>query len=316
MLFEEKVVKKFKVVFHQKMLFDTPGLNIPSTSVPVAAPNAFEKRRNAASKSKSKSKSTEAPINLEKLMKTMRKDSGWGKELGEGGKSGIEQTEKDEATRLRRAEARRLRTHNKKVKGESTADKGASTAEKGETGKIVTEKVKHRFDPAVNSVKHKKEKKLSKAAAAALAAEEASGFSPASSSNFIEIPNHSSTVDTTPSSPPPTKSTKSFVAPNHSPVASTSSAPPQTAMQISLRAKLAGGRFRMLNETLYTSTGEEAAETMKEEGAFDDVSLTFLPHFFETDEFDVVPRWIPITISSLASSSSRSTHDRFRKITR
>ncbi|KAM0753150.1 hypothetical protein T439DRAFT_286425, partial [Meredithblackwellia eburnea MCA 4105] len=45
-----------------------------------------------------------------------------------------------------------------------------------------------------------------------------------------------------------------------------------TAMQKALRAKLAGGKFRMLNEALYTTTGEEAWKLMKEDGAFDDVT--------------------------------------------
>ncbi|KAK4054389.1 25S rRNA (adenine645-N1)-methyltransferase [Microbotryomycetes sp. JL201] len=52
-------------------------------------------------------------------------------------------------------------------------------------------------------------------------------------------------------------------------------AAPQTALQTSLRAKLAGGKFRLLNEKLYTTSGAEAAEYMKLDGAFDDYHAGF-----------------------------------------
>ncbi|KAM0791465.1 hypothetical protein ACM66B_005918 [Microbotryomycetes sp. NB124-2] len=52
-------------------------------------------------------------------------------------------------------------------------------------------------------------------------------------------------------------------------------ATPQTAFQASLRAKLAGGKFRMLNEKLYTTSGREAADYMKQDGAFDDYHAGF-----------------------------------------
>ncbi|KAK4056769.1 25S rRNA (adenine645-N1)-methyltransferase [Microbotryomycetes sp. JL221] len=53
------------------------------------------------------------------------------------------------------------------------------------------------------------------------------------------------------------------------------SAPAQTSLQASLRAKLAGGKFRLLNEKLYTTTGSEAAEYMKLDGAFDEYHSGF-----------------------------------------
>ena len=56
------------------------------------------------------------------------------------------------------------------------------------------------------------------------------------------------------------------------------------SVQDKLRAQLAGGKFRMLNEQLYTTSGDDAHRLMKEDGAFDDVSFFFplvpFPSFF------------------------------------
>lgn len=49
------------------------------------------------------------------------------------------------------------------------------------------------------------------------------------------------------------------------------------SVQDKLRAQLAGGKFRMLNEQLYTTSGDDAHRLMKEDGAFDDVSFFFFP---------------------------------------
>ena len=261
------------------LLFDTPGLNIPS--VPIATPSEtpFAKRKRLAKPPSSEKKQGDVSINLDKLMKRMRKDDGWGKELGSGGKTGIEASEKDEATRLRREGKKKAKAAEKASatqNGLKGKGKESERVEGGQVGgKVPTPKIKaQRFDPAVNSKKHKKDKKATKAEAVAAAAVEAAAWSPASSSNFISV--KSSYVGNAPEEiPEPRKAAKAFSAPNHEATdggASTSA--PQTAMQIALRAKLAGGRFRMLNETLYTSTGEEAGETMREEGAFDEVRST------------------------------------------
>ncbi|GAA5955454.1 hypothetical protein JCM21900_002053 [Sporobolomyces salmonicolor] len=77
-----------------------------------------------------------------------------------------------------------------------------------------------------------------------------------------------------PSSPAPPSAPFRHSAPNVA--ASTApAAQPQTAMQAQLRAKLAGGKFRMLNETLYTTTGADAWKLMKEDGAFDEYHIGF-----------------------------------------
>ncbi|GAA6028438.1 hypothetical protein JCM8097_007029 [Rhodosporidiobolus ruineniae] len=47
------------------------------------------------------------------------------------------------------------------------------------------------------------------------------------------------------------------------------------SVQDKLRAQLAGGKFRMLNEQLYTTSGGEAYRLMKDEGAFDDYHIGF-----------------------------------------
>ncbi|GAA5862651.1 hypothetical protein JCM8547_003500 [Rhodosporidiobolus lusitaniae] len=47
------------------------------------------------------------------------------------------------------------------------------------------------------------------------------------------------------------------------------------SVQDKLRAQLAGGKFRMLNETLYTTRGDEAYKLMKDDGAFDDYHIGF-----------------------------------------
>lgn len=61
-------------------------------------------------------------------------------------------------------------------------------------------------------------------------------------------------------------------APSQTVVGSTSTASTKKgSVQDKLRAQLAGGKFRMLNEQLYTTSGDDAHRLMKEDGAFDDV---------------------------------------------
>ncbi|EGU11681.1 Ribosomal RNA-processing protein 8 [Rhodotorula toruloides ATCC 204091] len=63
-------------------------------------------------------------------------------------------------------------------------------------------------------------------------------------------------------------------APSQTVTASTSTASTRGgSMQDKLRAQLAGGKFRMLNETLYTTSGDEAHRLMKEDGAFENARL-------------------------------------------
>ncbi|TNY24823.1 ribosomal RNA-processing protein 8 [Rhodotorula diobovata] len=58
-------------------------------------------------------------------------------------------------------------------------------------------------------------------------------------------------------------------------VVTASTAGKSGSMQDKLRAQLAGGKFRMLNEQLYTTSGDDAHALMQEEGAFDDYHIGF-----------------------------------------
>ncbi|POY70454.1 hypothetical protein BMF94_6522 [Rhodotorula taiwanensis] len=65
-------------------------------------------------------------------------------------------------------------------------------------------------------------------------------------------------------------------APSQTVVGSTSTASTKKgSVQDKLRAQLAGGKFRMLNEQLYTTSGDDAHRLMKEDGAFDDYHVGF-----------------------------------------
>ncbi|KPV74979.1 uncharacterized protein RHOBADRAFT_27456 [Rhodotorula graminis WP1] len=66
---------------------------------------------------------------------------------------------------------------------------------------------------------------------------------------------------------------KRHVAPSQ--VVTATSAGKSGSMQDKLRAQLAGGKFRMLNEQLYTTSGDEAYSLMQDEGAFDDYHIGF-----------------------------------------
>lgn len=248
------------------MLFDTPGISIAAPIASSSSAQDSNKKRKRTSESATAgagaggvpaagkdAAAKGAEVNLDKLMKRMKKldkDQGWGGQLGGGGKSGAEGTGQQEKNG----------SANKKHKSKKGKGEGATSAEGG--GAAPSPAKPHRFEPA------KKDKRAVKAAK--LAAKQT--FTPASSANAI-----SSLVDRAPPVAEVASSPKAPVrasAPNfeEEAVAGTSTGQPkQTALQTSLRAKLAGGKFRMLNETLYTSTGEQAWETMKEEGAFDDV---------------------------------------------
>lgn len=82
------------------------------------------------------------------------------------------------------------------------------------------------------------------------------------------------------------------------------------SVQDKLRAQLAGGKFRMLNEQLYTTSGDDAHRLMKEDAAFDDVSLAFLTlpanPGTDSDTFHLlVPHWVPVPGSNVAGPPAR-----------
>jgi ribosomal RNA-processing protein 8 len=239
------------------MLFDTPLLEgLPSIAIASSSTDSNKKRKRHAAPSK-ETATKGAEVNLDKLMKRMKKmekDSGWGGDLGGGGKSGVDAAEKETQANKKKS---------KKGKGTS-ASAQAGEGRGGEAARpspTATAKP-NRFEPAKKDKRLAKQQKKDKK-------EAQSTFSPASSANLV-------TSLREPSPPHSIATPVRHAAPNfdeeHVAGGSTEQ-PKQTAMQLALRAKLAGGKFRMLNETLYTSTGEEAWTTMKEEGAFDDVRL-------------------------------------------
>lgn len=261
------------------LLFDTPGLstkNTPIASTSTSTQSIKKRKRNDSNVTDSTEggnglKQSVVEMNLGKLMKKMKemeRDSGWGGNIGAGGKTGVEQSEKDSKKKEGKKNSGNAGSNNNEggkkknkeinsgspiVKKDSSKDskggKGSSTA-----SPIVKPKP-NRFEPAKKEKKSKKDKLT---------------FSPASSSNSIHA-NHSNYAPE--AEPEPVRMTPTrHQAPNSEEIESNTSNIPQTNMQIALRAKLAGGKFRLLNESLYTSTGEEAWSTMKEEGAFDDVS--------------------------------------------
>lgn len=247
------------------MLFDTPGISL--AAVPVASTSAHDsskKRKRPSEAGPTKDEAANgAAVNLDKLMKRMKKmdkDQGWGGQLGGGGKTGAEGTGQQDKQKKKQ----------KGKKGKSEAGGQQQGAGSGQGGAAPSPAKPHRFEPAK---KDKRAAKLKKQEAKAT-------FNPASSANMVApLVDRSAAFASSsaePSSSVTAKATR-HAAPNFDEEdvagAAPANQPKQTSMQASLRAKLAGGKFRMLNETLYTSTGEQAWETMKEEGAFDDVGL-------------------------------------------
>lgn len=243
------------------MLFDTPGLTIkaqPAASLESSSSKSDPKKRKRSTDASASSNNNaeSAGVNLNKLMKRMRTlggDKGWGGDLGEGGKTGIERAEKD-------AEGKKKKDANKAKKQENKPSTPTKAAEG--KGKGVEQPKPNRFVPE-KKAKIKKIKVVEEP------------YYPASGPNRTWTVNDTATATVEVAS---TSSSSNQIAgaptnqddEEEDEIVSTI---PQTAMQKALRAKLAGGKFRLLNEKLYTSTGAEARETMAEEGAFDDVSL-------------------------------------------
>lgn len=234
------------------LLFDTPGLAV--SSVPVAAFATSSKKRKIATDS---SNSNPEEINLDKLMKSMRKldQSSRGGPVtpvekvqpkGKGkGKAKVDGVE---------VEGREKKKQKQETDGLGAQNRGPIRPVPVPASKVVrNDKLPHpagdhQLKTDTPKKKHKSKGAPSQDSPSALSAEKLA----ASPSVSVKKP-------------------QLYTAPTQNEEAATIETPPQTAMQTQLRAKLAGGRFRMLNETLYTSTGEEARATMKDEGAFNDV---------------------------------------------
>lgn len=261
------------------MLFDTPLLNVKAEPVADSSSSASQAKKRKRSNSTSTGKdelAQKGAVNLEKLMKTMKKIDGASSGSnntpigvrGEGGNSNVPQ-----------GKGKGKAKKNNKGKGKGNEEQDAER----ESGQGKTKKQKQQQQKKNDSTPSK----------------------PSQSSSLLR-----------PTSPNPSAPFEPFrhSAPNTETAGLPASAP-QTAMQAQLRAKLAGGKFRMLNETLYTTSGQDAWNLMKEEGAFDDVSYRFGPSFVPRRSLETESRlslqrsvslWIPLSSIQLARQSSIS----------
>ncbi|GAA6021830.1 hypothetical protein JCM11491_001536 [Sporobolomyces phaffii] len=220
------------------MLFDTPLLDVKATPVADSATAGQAKKRKRANSSAPAAAKDElasqGAVNLEKLMKTMKKI--------DGASSGSNTTPIGVRGDANANDAKGKAKAKAKAKGTKSAH---PTPE---------QRTEDRDAGPTKSKKHKQKKGAN-----------ATDSKPSHSSSLLR-----------PSSPTASTPTKPFLhsAPNAGPSGQAPAAP-QTAMQAQLRAKLAGGKFRMLNETLYTTSGQDAWNLMKEEGAFDDYHSGF-----------------------------------------
>ncbi|GAA5901012.1 uncharacterized protein JCM6883_004722 [Sporobolomyces salmoneus] len=221
------------------MLFDTPLLNVQAEPVAESSSaSQAKKRKRSNSNSTGKDElAQKGAVNLEKLMKTMKKI--------DGASSGSNKTPIGV-----RGEGNEGKGKAAKGKGKGKGKKDSEGGNRNGSGEQASEE----REPGQGKSKKQKQKKTE------------TPSKPSQSSSLLR-----------PTSPAPSTPSKSFLhsAPNTDAAASQSSAAPQTAMQLQLRAKLAGGKFRMLNETLYTTSGQDAWNLMKEEGAFDDYHSGF-----------------------------------------
>lgn len=267
------------------MLFDTPGLPPPTKIAVASSSNAGSgnggngvskkrKRSGEQSNGQHKQQATHgAEINMDKLMKKMSRkqqqqgqDSGWGKPLGGrkggavSGSAGVaprskghvydeDSAQEDTPSSGPVGDGQRKRKLKQKSKGDMFAVGGGGIVQPVPGSAQSSRQNRHQtVQTPTKAQDGKRTGKAQKEQDAASAASTGSNGRP-----------------------------RRHSAPNH--LAETQSPALSTGMQAALRAKLAGGKFRMLNETLYTSSGADAFETMRDEGNFDDVSaLRSLPH--------------------------------------
>ncbi|GAA5833307.1 hypothetical protein JCM9279_001489 [Rhodotorula babjevae] len=247
------------------MLFDTPLLNL-SAKAPIASSSNGPAPSTPASANKRKRSSSTAAhdgpaqqqggqgaalpaaeINLDKLMKRMKAAEG-----AVGGKG--QQQQQQQSPRPAQAGN----------KGKKDSKKSATGANKGPLGAGAPPSRAAEPAPspaaAAAAPPSKRQKKKGKGAAQqpdSPAPAHAAAAPAAVSAAVAQLPQ------------PP----KRHVAPSQ--VVTATSAGKSGSMQDKLRAQLAGGKFRMLNEQLYTTSGDEAYSLMQDEGAFDDYHIGF-----------------------------------------
>ncbi|BGP32460.1 25S rRNA (adenine645-N1)-methyltransferase [Rhodotorula toruloides] len=239
------------------MLFDTPLLDLAtnapvasssSAGAPATAPGSAGKKRKRSSsitrdgslaQDGGKDALLKAEISVEKLLKKMKQAEGGAAKAG--GKDGAKEG---------------------KAKKDKGAQKDTSVAEG--KGKVKVNEAMAPVQPGEGKKSRKKNKK-------------AKGDASSPAARSIDLPEPATTTTNVPSTSTPSSNPRSrHAAPSQTVTASTSTASAKGgSVQDKLRAQLAGGKFRMLNETLYTTSGDEAHKLMKEDGAFDDYHIGF-----------------------------------------
>lgn len=242
------------------MLFDTPGLSISASSVLGGGPSSgsASKKRKTSDDPNSKSSIKEsAEVNLDKLMKRMKSmDNAPAGDSAKQTSSPKPKQPKQPKQQQQQQSAPKAKQHQQQQDGKPArwepAKKDKRAANQAKKDKKAQREDTNSFVTSANSI-------------------------PTDRSAAWTVRDDSANDDATPlPSPAPARRFTAPTLDDIQPSASTSApSAPQTSLQTALRAKLAGGKFRMLNETLYTTTGAEAWETMKDEGAFDDYHAGF-----------------------------------------
>lgn len=243
------------------MLFDTPLLDTPKTTASGHKEEAGlgnKRRRSSVDGGAAKSSVPVGSFDVDKLLQKMQQQPSPSAKSGKasaaaevGGKTAMSKQQQENGPAPKRQKAAGKPPTKVAAPGEEKAQASAPTTPAGE-GK--------RAKKAKNKEK--------KAAAAAVVA--SGDRAPAVSTTEPQTAPIASTSRVSAHEAPHGR----HAAPSLKVVGSTlTGSTKKGSVQDKLRAQLAGGKFRMLNEQLYTTSGDDAHRLMKEDGAFDDVSL-------------------------------------------
>ncbi|GAA5999975.1 hypothetical protein JCM10207_005998 [Rhodosporidiobolus poonsookiae] len=232
------------------MLFDTPllnlGANTPAAAASSSTPSSSHKRKRSPSTSTPSAtpdkaaKVQQGEVNLDKLLKKIKQDDSSRAQSGGGGQQGQGKAKKQKKSDAAPAEQ-------KQQQGGAAKEQAQPQVKAGKKGK------KGKKGGAISSQAHSSD------------GENDSASAPTGTAPVI-------------STPIPGMTLMRFAAPSQtlpSPSSAGTASAKKGSVQDKLRAQLAGGKFRMLNEQLYTTSGGDAHRLMNEEGAFDDYHTGF-----------------------------------------